>query len=225
MQLPRGTFRSIRKGVKLGEILHELASSRFTGISSFSSPTVNGTLVFKSGICILAKVKDYYGNPAWETVTEQPDLVADTALSDLDNAQLQLALDFNKKARVSSQPPARVRQVSPPATPVTKPPAGPGKPAVQTRRERKERDFIKTTHETPASPVRIQQEESPATKARLSGPEQGEVPGEKDRSPKERDDDFDTLDLDLDLDDVAEKIQKDCKIILKQLQLDHLTEK
>jgi hypothetical protein len=45
---------------------------------------------------------------------------------------------------------------------------------------------------------------------------------EQDRSIAEKElDNFDSMDLD----DVTQKIRKDCKIILKQLQLDHLTEK
>ena len=220
MQLPRGTFRSIRKNVKVGEILSELASSRFTGIGTLSSSSNTGTLVFKNGICILAKVRDQYGDPGLDIVNAQPDLIADIALSDLDNAQLQLALDFNKKARVGSSPRPAARKTPAPAAP--SPPVQKKRTPVQN--EGKDREFIKTT---PAVQPQVAKRADTEKQATVISPEN------KDRQPAGthakpvqtvEEDELDTFE-DMDLDEVAQKIRKDCKIILKQLQLDHLTEK
>ena len=76
MQLPRGTFRSIQKGVNFSDVLAELASSRFTGMCTISSATVNGTLVFRSGVCVLAKIQNFYGDKGWAVLMEQPDQAA-----------------------------------------------------------------------------------------------------------------------------------------------------
>lgn len=224
MQLPRGTFRTIRKGVKLGVILNELAASRFTGISTISSASGSGTLVFKSGACVLAKIQNQYGDRAWEAAVAQQDMIADTALSDLDNAQLQLALDFNKKALITPARQGIQKPVSPPAdSGAAAVPERPRPASPAARGDRKDREFIKTTliaHGAPVAPPageRNGQLSSPPPQVTRDQP-----PDESGQSPAEKDlDTFETMDLD----DVAQKIRKDCKIILKQLQLDHLTEK
>ena len=223
MQLPRGTFRSIRKGVSLSDILSELARSRFRGIGTLSSVSLTGTLVFRNGACVLAKVQDRYGDPAWNLITSQPDIVTDIALSDIDNAQLQLALDFNKKAKVAPSLKAIPKQAVPPApvSPAKEHPLQRQRPAA--RKEVKEREFIKTTPVAPAAPVSPPPAERPADGTPVKKADaRPEPPAEPARSPSEED--LDTFE-DMDLDEVAQKIRKDCKIILKQLQLDHLTEK
>ncbi|MDD5169556.1 MAG: hypothetical protein PHN75_12115 [Syntrophales bacterium] len=226
MQLPRGTFRSIQKGVNFKEILAGMASSRFTGFCTISSSTLNGTLVFRSGICVLAKIQDHYGDKGWAAVMAQPDLVTDLALSDFNTAQIQLALDFNKKARVSLPTPPPLQR------PTAQPSREQGKQAVYSRREQKKRDSVKppvTEGEvapdtlpyedrqiTPGlSPEPVKTKESPKETAKEAAESTPESSEESDL------DMFDSMDLD----DVAHKIRKDCKIILKQLQLDHLTEK
>jgi hypothetical protein len=233
MQLPRGTFRSIRKNVNVGEILSELASSRFTGIGTLSSAGVAGTLVFKNGVCILAKMQDRYGDPAWDTVLSQQDLITDIALSDLDHAQLQLAIDFNKKARLSpSRQGVPKPAAAPPQAPSPAPPASAGagrtvpppKARAPARKEPKEREFIKTT---PVVPVQVPVPPGPERAADLPAqPRRGSAPAAQPvpPAPTPAEEDLDTFE-DMDLDEVAQKIRKDCKIILKQLQLDHLTEK
>jgi hypothetical protein len=228
MQLPRGTFRLIHKGVRLGGILGELAASRFTGISSLSSLSINGTLVFRGGECVLAKIQTQYGDPAWEIVISQPDMVTDIALSDLNNAQLQLALDFNKKALVAHPKLSSGKSAeSPPAGRATLRPDDAVKHGIQTRYEQKEREFIKTSGAARSVPPVSEPAERPRTRpkgAKEQVPPQ--IPEHQAQAvPGEDMDAIDNLDIDLDLEDVTKKIRKDCKLILKQLQLDHLTEK
>ena len=55
MQLPRGTFREIRKNTTIEDVLKELERTTFSGICSLSSDQGTGTLVYHSGTCILAK--------------------------------------------------------------------------------------------------------------------------------------------------------------------------
>jgi hypothetical protein len=100
MQLPRGTFREIKKNELVSSILDEFEHTRFSGICSISSGPVSGTLVFKSGKCILAKIQQKSGDGAWDELQKMSDHEVDAALSSLDEAQIQLALEFNKTCRV-----------------------------------------------------------------------------------------------------------------------------
>ena len=229
MQLPRGTFRSIQKGVRFSDILADLVSTRFTGMCTISSASLNGTLVFRSGVCVLAKIQDHYSDQGWAVLMENPDLTVDLAISDFNTAQIQLALDFNKKALVhlSATPPSQksVPQEQPARTGerVSREPV---KHAAHSRREQKKHEVSKP----PVTPAEVVMAAAPV----LEEPVKQDVAGDEPiavakttsvktpGSPEELDlEMFDTMDLD----DVALKIRKDCKIILKQLQLDHLTEK
>jgi len=235
MQLPRGTFRSIQKGVNFSEILAEMGSSRFTGMCTLSSAVLNGTLVFRSGVCVLAKIQDQYGDKGWATLIAVPDLVTDLALSDFNTAQIQLALDFNKKARVTLSTPSQPKPVIPAPAPV-RPSHEQAKQPLHVKREQKKREAVKQSAVVgEAVPAPAIHEEKPVVQEIVPEPGKREEIGkeirkegpepvsEKSRGSAEESelDMFDSMDLD----DVAHKIRKDCKIILKQLQLDHLTEK
>jgi hypothetical protein len=223
MQLPRGKYRSIKKGAPLGEILDEMIRSRFSGICLFSSDAMNGTVVFRNGVVVLAKVQNHYGDPAWHEAGLLWDYICDAVLSDLDNAQIQLALEFNKKAYVQNGTShhAALRQKAGSESMVQQPP----KPAAEPLHMQKEKEFIKIMPPVaPAFPPDVKKK--PAAEAPFSTGEPAHqdliAPAEPERSIAEREmDNFDAMDLD----DVTQKIRKDCKIILKQLQLDHLEEK
>jgi hypothetical protein len=227
MQLPRGKFRSIKKGVPLGDILDEMATSRFSGICSFSSNTVNGTMVFKGGLVILAKVQDQYGDPAVIEARLVVDQVIDAVLSDLDGTQMQLALEFNKHAHVQKegnwQGVSMQKAKSTPAQDIQKKRA----PEPDLKSKPKEKDFIKSGPATPTSPAEplLPRKEIPAED--LSGarepPLQGQ-PASQEPQLSSAEKEFETFDS-MDLEDVARKIRRDSKIILKQLDLDHLMEK
>ncbi|OPY37605.1 MAG: hypothetical protein A4E35_01191 [Methanoregula sp. PtaU1.Bin051] len=214
MQLPRGKFRSIKKGVRLREILDDSRSSRLTCTCSFSSGPIHGILVFEEGVCILAKVQDRYGIPGWKEACSLADQVMDIAISDLDTAQIQLALEFNKKAYTGQRgrPPADRSEES---------------RTGQKRHRERENDFIKIT---PARPI-VSAQKSPLDQELISIDKDREsvTPRKEPGSTVARDsagthDDFDVFD-ETDLDDIERKMRKDCKTILKHLQLDHLTEK
>ena len=136
MQLPRGTFREIQKHQKTGDVLEELARGRFSGICSISCRDGISTLVLKSGKCILAEYNSFKGDAALEELLNaiaNEDI--DAALSTLDEAQIQLSLEFNKACRIikegkigqSPQAPAPLPRQEPHETarhePAKKPPA------------------------------------------------------------------------------------------------------
>jgi hypothetical protein len=229
MQLPRGTFRSIRKGVNFSDVLAELASSRFTGMCTISSATLNGTLVFRSGVCVLAKIQNFYGDKGWAALTEQPDQILDLAISDFNTAQIQLALDFNKNAMVHTATAPSPHKTAPPMAAVRtgeRPSRESVKHASPPKKEQKKHEISNAPATSPAASAGTPPVHEERVTPVAAG---GEIPAVPDTVPEKTSGSSDELDLEMfdkmDLDDVALKIRKDCKIILKQLQLDHLTEK
>jgi ribosomal protein S10 len=100
MQLPRGTFREIKKNETVESILLELERTKFSGICSISSGSNMGTLVFKGGKCILVKFQGKQGDAGWDELQKILGEEVDAALSSLDDAQVQLSLEFNKMCRI-----------------------------------------------------------------------------------------------------------------------------
>lgn len=231
MQLPRGTFREIQKKQRIGDVLSELERGRFTGICSISYRDKLGTLVLKAGKCILAEFDTFKGDAALENLIytmNEGDI--DAALSTLDEAQIQLSLEFNRAEKI-----VKTGQTSPAAR---------KNPPVVTRQQHHH-------PETWSAPVREpaqmpQREKPPAfphqlpkmTDRPLAGPKNsvheppaalkaGPVPKaktipEKETEPTESD--IDTLDS-MNLDEVTEKIRDDCKTMVKNLHLDHLMDR
>lgn len=100
MQLPRGTFREIKKNETVESILLELERTNFSGICSISSGSNMGTLVFRAGKCILVKFQGKQGDAGWNELQKILGEEVDAALSSLDEAQVQLSLEFNKACRI-----------------------------------------------------------------------------------------------------------------------------
>jgi hypothetical protein len=100
MQLPRGTFREIKKKTKFGGLFEELQQTRFSGICTISFGKENGIVVFKSGKRILAEYKNFIGDGAWDELLKIVEETVDVALSTLDAAQIELSLEFNKSYRI-----------------------------------------------------------------------------------------------------------------------------
>jgi hypothetical protein len=100
MQLPRGTFREIKKHTKFGVLFEELQQTRFSGICTISFGKINGIIVFKSGKRILAEYDNTIGDAAWDEFQKIVEESVDAALSTLDAAQIDLSLEFNKSCRI-----------------------------------------------------------------------------------------------------------------------------
>ncbi len=130
MQLPRGTFREIKKNELVSSILEEFERTKFSGICSISSEELSGTLVFKSGKCILAKIQNKSGDAAWDILQKMSNHEVDAAISSLDEPQVQLALEFNKVCRI-----VKTDKTIPVTTP------SPQKPAHVTPGEKERKPF------------------------------------------------------------------------------------
>jgi hypothetical protein len=95
MQLPRGTFREIVKGVPLSPLLLELNEVQYTGILKLTWDSSSCTLVLQNGMVILAEYPPRAGDGAWEAVTRLGDQAVGAILSDLDAVQMKLVTEFN----------------------------------------------------------------------------------------------------------------------------------
>lgn len=251
MQLPRGTFREIRKIVAIENLFKDLEAEKFTGIASISSQSLTGTLVFKAGKCILVKFRNSRGDTAWDELQKAGHEEVDAALSLLGDAQIELALEFNKQSRITrvakhAPAPPHVQRAAPPApgepraAPVQKPaaPVAPLKPPVKPAPVRHHVSAPSTAapqapayspppHPPPASKTPAQAPPVPPVpvprreEARKS---ETEEPPKKEHETSSFESDIDTFDS-MDLDNVTDKIRTDCKTMIKQLHLDHLMER
>ncbi|MEN6396459.1 MAG: hypothetical protein ABFC78_08255 [Methanoregula sp.] len=214
MQLPRGTFREIQKNQKAGTVLEELERELFSGICSISCRDTVSTLVLRSGKCILAEYDTFKGDTALEhLLTALTDENIDTALSTLTETQIQLSLEFNTTSRItkigqtrsiSRKPRHAAGQVT--QRPVVRKsgptPAGTNAPS----------------HPAPKNPVKVIPKSSKTAPAPF--PKEDEIPpGGTPDDDKEID--LETLDS-LNIEQMTDKIRDECKIMVKNLHMDHL---
>jgi hypothetical protein len=251
MQLPRGTFREIRKGETIDTILTELERTKFSGICSISSSAGTGTIVLKSGKCILVKFQGKSGDAGWDELQKSLSEEVDAALSSLDDAQIQLSLEFNKVSRLikTGKPAPEVQKHAPqPHEPVKKPapPVQPASPAATPRLIPKPAAPAPPAYR-PAPPVQPKMVPEPQPqkaqtifqRPAMPAPPAQHVPArqhdEARAVPVETiqdtgttgssfEKDIDTFDT-MDLDNVTDKIRNDCKTMIKQLHLEHLMER
>jgi hypothetical protein len=249
MQLPRGTFREIRKGETIGNILLDLEGSKFSGICSISSDAGTGTLVLKAGKCILTKFQGKSGDAGWDELQKKNAEEVDAALSSLDEAQIQLSLEFNKACRLVkggrttqesprpafkpaaepvkkpappvqvAPPAAAVRPVPRPAAPAVHRPAPPVQPPAAPEPKIQKASSLFQRPAMPAPPA-PPVPAGQATEKTAHAEETQETGGSSSSFEK----DIDTFDT-MDLDNVTDKIRNDCKTMIKQLHLDHLMER
>ncbi|MDD1673753.1 MAG: hypothetical protein LUP99_05020 [Methanomicrobiales archaeon] len=96
MQLPRGTFHSIKKHVLLDNLLTDVTTAQFTGSILFSSSEGATFLVLQKGTIILAEHKGLGGIAAVQQIQQMGRQEVDAELANLNETQLALAEEFNK---------------------------------------------------------------------------------------------------------------------------------
>ncbi|MDD1690660.1 MAG: hypothetical protein LUQ66_08375 [Methanoregula sp.] len=201
MQLPRGTFREIRKKATIGGVLSELEQTRFTGTCSIFAGPATGTFVFREGACILAKFRGEPGDAGWNEMKKSEGEPFDVILSTLDETQVKLSLEFNPACRIVKGEKAPVAH--PAASPVAPASPAPKRPVI--------------TAVSPVPAIRHKALTSPAAPRVVAEPPP--VTGEETIES-----DLDALDT-MDLDHVTARIRSDCKTLVKQLNLEHLMER
>jgi hypothetical protein len=252
MQLPRGTFLNIKRSKRVGDLLAELQDMKFTGVCSISFGQVISTIVFKSGKRILAQYKDIVGDSASEELQKIIGEKVDASLSTLNEAQIQLALEFNKTCLIGKG--GRAENISlneipvhnqhtikksPPNPPVraqistSKTPEKPGIPqslparrpaTVEQVRGSEIPKIISDAHLKKAAHTplgAIQQKSQPQLSIEKIPEETTILREDTDASSFEKDiETFETMDVDT----ITNKIRGECKTLIKELNLEHLTE-
>ncbi len=246
MQLPRGTFREIRKSVAIESLLRELDGEKFSGVANISSQSLTGTLVIKAGKCILVKVQNNRGDTAWDELAKAGNEEVDAALSVLGDAQIELALEFNKSCRLvksgkygaapATQRPSASASHEPPREVHAPKPAGPVAPLKPPVKPVPTRNYVAPqapAHAPPPHPLPFSKAAAPVPPPPQmpSAPRHedrkatgADEPPEKDHETSSFETDLDTFDT-MDFDNVTDKIRTDCKTMIKQLHLDHLMER
>jgi len=254
MQLPRGTFLSIKRSIKLGDLLAELQDIKFTGICSISFGLVIGTIVFKSGKRILVQYKDIVGDAAGDELQKINGEKVDASLSTLNEAQIQLSLEFNETCLIvkglKADPATRLEIPAPNQHPIKNPLMNTPKQAqtvtsknhlipqipeaakanrplkVEPMRASELPKIISDTHLKKAAHkpiVAVQQKSS-------VHPETSEEKKPEDTAILQTDSEFSSFEKDIetfetmDVDTITNKIRGECKTLIKQLHLEHLTE-
>ncbi|MDD1677647.1 MAG: hypothetical protein LUO93_00495 [Methanomicrobiales archaeon] len=99
MQLPRGTFHSIKKYVTFRSLLDETVTSQFTGSILISFPDGVSFLVLEAGRAVLASCQNLCGKDALKRMEGMGDMRVDAELTALNGSQLALAQEFNKSCQ------------------------------------------------------------------------------------------------------------------------------
>jgi len=228
MQLPRGTFREIRKKVVLQDLLAEFEDTRFTGTCGIVAGPATGSFVFRNGACILAKFHGQAGDAAiWEMQQSARDAV-DVIISTLDETQVRLALEFNPSCIVLTEPApdtGRSQSARGTAPARTIPPVRPAAPTAPASSRSGGRVLI-----TRGVPVPKQDsghtQDAPRVAAHLppKTPETRISIADTAAEHEDLESEIDALDS-MDLDLVTSRIRSECKTLVKHLDLDHLLER
>lgn len=228
MQLPRGKFRSVIKGVALNSLIQELAEVRYTGIITISREHEVISLVIQRGRYILAECGSLRGDPAWEAINALGEAIIDAILADFSDAELKLAIEFNEPyllssliiTRVFKAPREKGKEPVPLEKPAELPSAAPGPPPPM----KDTAPAVETPLGAPEVWTKAEGAHALATASEPGGGEAAPTP-----------DNYEELALlhmemsaldDVDVEHIATKIRKNAKGIVKQLHLGHLmTEK
>jgi hypothetical protein len=206
MQLPRGTFREIKKNRKTGDVLRELQHNRFSGICCISCHDEVCTLVIRAGDCILAEYGTGKGDAALDTILHSfGEEDVDAAISSFDEVQIRLSLEFNtaEQVRLAGHRASQARSSSP------------GKHHTVLPEHRPEK-----VHQTPAGQNKPSYPQSAIRTARAG---QGDYEGSSSLHAGSGDDEdlFDSMNIE----EVTGKLRAECKTLVKNLDLEHLMER
>jgi hypothetical protein len=226
MQLPRGTFRALKKGVSIRQLLHEMKSSEFTGFCIISRVRVPVTLVLKNGRVLLATYNDLAGEDAWKAILSIMSEEGEAELSDLTDAQIQLSIEFNSRA-VVREGDIQLQRESVPLLEKNEI-AQEKKPKIPVR----QRSTARVKQDTPIPEI-INKDHIPVEGlSALDEPEHASLSHEvasarADEATNEDEEavyqDLKVLD-EMDLESMSEKIRANCQVMIKKLNLDHLLE-
>ncbi|HUU75042.1 MAG TPA: hypothetical protein VMW63_03020 [Methanoregulaceae archaeon] len=219
MQLPRGTFRTLKRGISLNSLADELRKERFTGYCTISYLDKKIILVFRNGTILLAGYDAMVGDAAWDQiVTLDVKDIVDAALSSLSEVQVDLALEFNTNARILQDP-----------VTVTSSPLSKSKKEIQNVHHEAPKAVDARSIEREGVVAGVNPGQSGVESSvigRHTDPDQNYV-----QSPQiTARDEFNILHKELealeamDLESMNEKIRNNCMVMIRKLHLEHLIE-
>ncbi len=211
MQLPRGTFRDIQKESGLHSLISHMGEVSLSGYCKIISDETPILLVFRNGTIILAEFGELKGPAALDQISRIGDKTVAVVLHDLNEPQLELALEFNPSCVTPRGGPIMGRAVNAPSVPMEE--IVPPQP-----RESWIGSVIPADGKGRSQPV-ISAAPAPA---RPKLPRQV--------SPSVNDDDdsllireLDALDR-LEIESMAEKFRANCRLMIEKLDLEYLLE-
>jgi hypothetical protein len=101
MELPRGRFMGVRRNARLTFLLKDLSDNRFTGHCQITYDRSVMVPVLKKGTIILAGYRNLGGDGALDAIYSCRNMLVDAQLNELNEPQMQLALEFNPGWKVS----------------------------------------------------------------------------------------------------------------------------
>lgn len=250
MQLPRGTFLSIKRSTKVGDLLQELQEMKFTGICTISFASGKGTIVLRYGRRILAEYQDTVGDAAWNGLQKISGQKVDASLSSLNDAQVQLSLEFNKtclltkegpleKPALVDSPAPNLQTISPRI--LNLPQQAPKIPAISHQKPELPKTaplntqgrsepvyapappkIISDGHLRIATQIAAVQIKTQALAQKPEVKESIDTSSHQDSDSSSFEEDIETFET-LDVEAIKNKIHGECKTLIKELNLEHLT--
>ncbi|HDR74313.1 MAG TPA: hypothetical protein ENN85_10490 [Methanoculleus sp.] len=101
LQLPRGRFHSIKRGITLSDLIDDMRETHFSGYCNLAMNQESITFVAEDGICLLVDFYPERGSAALQIMQTSLEDEINAELYTLTPAQMQLALEFNRDYRVS----------------------------------------------------------------------------------------------------------------------------
>ena len=103
IQIPRGTYRALKRGCSLQTLIQELEDSAFNGYCRIARGSGSITLVFEKGAIRLAGYDALEGDAALERILQSGLVTIDAVLHDLNPVQIGLAMEFSPSSVVSTE--------------------------------------------------------------------------------------------------------------------------
>jgi hypothetical protein len=205
MQLPRGTFRELKKGIPIESLLQGLREEFFSGYCRIANREVSASLVLEHGVVVLAESGESRGDAALADISRLGAAGVDAVLHSLNTTELQLSREFNPSAKVKNilEPTSHNRPVS------------------------------DTTASTSPEPVEMVEGNGPSSPHTATSDVTGSTMMMDGTRPQEHVQrtsgsslllqDLESLDL-MEIEIIAEKFKENCRQIIEKLDLEYLLE-
>jgi hypothetical protein len=211
MQIPRGTFRALKRGCDLPALIQELKDTAFCGYCRIAPGSGSITIVFDKGDIRLAEYDTLEGDAALERIVQSGSLTVDAVLHDLSAAQLDLAVEFSPLSVV--KPGKRKIMPGQQASP------GVSRSHHGTPTDSRNSGPLKEMPNPGSRPVHAGHYHIPAEKPVVKSEISPIKAPDDDATLLSRE--LDALDS-MDIESMAAKFRANCRLMMERLELEHL---